>query len=459
MRFNSFKKNPTTIRQKLNASFGVNFVKWEHLLYFMFISFLFLNTNVQANQNQLYANAAKLDLTPPLEMKFALGGYGARMSQPAQGIHDRIWAKAIILSDGNKKYAIVTLDVLALPPNVKPQVLAHLRDAGWKDENVMLLPSHTHSSLDMSALNDRNTLDNPFIGIYQPRLKNFVVESIAKVITKADTNLIPVNIGTACTTVMGMNRNRRNDAAVDRDLTLTRVDTEKGKPLAVLLNWTAHTTIMDDTDMWVSGGWPGYLQRELESWIGEGVICMYYNGAQGDQSPIRPAGASHYEQAEIYGREIAKKAFDLYSKIEPKSLSIFTSNHYQLDLPSRIAHPAFKATGGKEYGIDDKGMEIILNVMCPEKTTLTALRIDDWIIAGVPGELSCELGLHVKSKLRNAGIKYPVIGGIADEWISYIVTAEQYEEGGYETSVSFYGPHLGDTILKGILNAAMPLVR
>ena len=163
MRFNSFKNNPITIGQKLNASFGVNFVKWEYLLYFIFIAFLLLNTNVQANQNQLYANAAKLDLTPPLEMKFALGGYGARMSQPAEGIHDRIWAKAIILSDGHKKYAIVTLDVLALPPNVKPQVLEHLRNAVWKDENVMLLPSHTHSS------QNRCTMDNTNLDLLFPR--------------------------------------------------------------------------------------------------------------------------------------------------------------------------------------------------------------------------------------------------------------------------------------------------
>ena len=32
----------------------------------------------------LKANVAKLKLTPPLEMKYALGGYGARMSKPAE---------------------------------------------------------------------------------------------------------------------------------------------------------------------------------------------------------------------------------------------------------------------------------------------------------------------------------------------------------------------------------------
>ena len=81
-----------------------------------------------------------------------------------------------------------------------------------------------------------------------------------------------------------LNRNRRGDESVDRELTVTRIDDLNDEPVVVLVNWTAHPTIMDEHDMWVSGGWPGYLQRELEAWIGNDVVAMYYNGAEGDQS-------------------------------------------------------------------------------------------------------------------------------------------------------------------------------
>jgi len=60
----------------------------------------------------LKGNVAETILTPPLEMGYSLGGYGARMSKPAEGIHDDIWAKALVLTDGNIKYAIVTMDIL-----------------------------------------------------------------------------------------------------------------------------------------------------------------------------------------------------------------------------------------------------------------------------------------------------------------------------------------------------------
>ena len=136
---------------------------------------------------------------------------------------------------------------------------------------------------------------------------------------------------------------------------------------------------------------------------------------------------------------------------------MFDFNYHVIELPDREAHPMFKATGGAEYGIDEKAMEIILKVMCPEKTGINALRVGDLLIVSAPGELTCELGLFVKSELANLGVKYPVIGGLGNEWISYILSADQYKKGGYEASVSFYGPDLGLTIVNGMIQTAEPL--
>jgi neutral ceramidase len=411
------------------------------------------------NPVQLKANVSRVDLTPPLELQFSLGGYGDRMNKPAEGVHDSIWVKAVILSDGQNKYAIVTLDILALPPNVKPQVLEGLAASGWHTENLMILPSHSHTSLDMAALNNKNNLNNPYIGIYQPKLLDFVIEAIVAAIRIADTNLQPVSIGTGRDLLMGMNRNRRKNAAVDRDLTVTRIDLLNGKPLLVLANWTAHPTITSDEDMLVSAEWPGYLQRELESSIGKGVLAMYYNGAEGDQSVlVKIKSGDHYQKAEWYGREIGKKAFKIYQTIKTATESIFEYNSLFVSLPQPQMHPQFASTGGAEYGMDEQNAKYILNAMCPEKTTITALRVGDWLLVGAPGELTYNLGERIKNQLFEQGIRYPVIGGMANEWISYILSKEQYQKGGYETSVSFYGPELGPTIHKAMINVASPLI-
>jgi hypothetical protein len=408
----------------------------------------------------LTANVAKVSLTPPLEMKYSLGGYGDRMSKPATGVHDIIWAKTVVLNDGDKKYAIVTMDLLGLPPNVKPAVIKKLADKSWTKENIMMLPSHSHASLDMTALNDKNNLNSPQLGIFQPELLDFVIEKIAKSIKEADKDFKPVKVGTGRADISDKNRNRRRDPAVDRDLTITRIDMMNGEPLAVMVNWSAHPTFMDENDMWVSAGWPGYLQRELEAWIGKGVTVMYYNGAQGDLSPTPPPinVGSHYEKAELYGREMAIAALDIYNDIKPKSNALLDYNYTTVNLPERKAHPSFMETGGAEYGMSEEVVKVIMEMMCPSTASVGVVKIGDLVIAGAPGELASGLGLEVKNSLENTGAKYPVIGGLANEWVSYILSKEQYNgNGGYEASVSFYGETLGDVIVKSMIETATPM--
>jgi hypothetical protein len=255
-----------------------------------------------------------------------------------------------------------------------------------------------------------------------------------------------------------MNRNRMGDEKVDEDLTVTRIDLSNGGPLLALINWTAHPTITGSEDMLVSAEWPGFLQTELEKLIGNGVLCMYYNGAEGDQSYVlQSQEGNHYQRAENYGINLATKAFDTYKKIKPAALSVFAYNSTTCILPEPQLHPDFASTGGEEYGFDEQNITYIFQAMCPEQTEITALRLGELLIVGAPGELTYQLGSLIKNQIGNRGIRYPVIGGLANEWISYILSTEQYAKGGYETSVSFYGPHLGPVISQAMTRTAFTL--
>jgi hypothetical protein len=90
--------------------------------------------------------------------------------------------------------------------------------------------------------------------------------------------------------------------------------------------------------------------------------------------------------------------------------------------------------------------------MFPTRTASVSLRLGDLIIVGIPGELAAKLGLEVKRRTAEiTGARHPIIGGLADEWISYILPIEQYNLGKYEASMSFYGPTLADSIVNGAL--------
>src|SRR5438477_9805843 len=65
-----------------------------------------------ADSAVIEAGVARVNLTPPLEMKAILGGYGERMSKPAVGVHDSVWAKAVVIRQGDRRFALVTADAL-----------------------------------------------------------------------------------------------------------------------------------------------------------------------------------------------------------------------------------------------------------------------------------------------------------------------------------------------------------
>jgi hypothetical protein len=149
---------------------------------------------------------------------------------------------------------------------------------------------------------------------------------------------------------------------------------------------------------------------------------------------------------------------EVYKNIKPQKDVEFEYTFHKVTLPERKVHPLFMETGGKEYNLTPEALHAILNVMSPESTSVGAVRIGDMLLVGTPGELAAGLGLQIKSELKSKGIRYPVIGGLANEWISYILSADQYNNGaGYESSVSFYGESLGEVIVNAMLDVSIPM--
>ena len=406
-------------------------------------------------KQSIRAGIAVVDITPPLELMPILGGYGDRMSKPAEGVHDRIFAKAMVLKDQKNSFALITADMQSFPPFFKAQLVKALTEEGWNSNEIMLLPSHSHSSIEMMSLHVKNNLNIPQIGIFNKDVLVLTVENVKKAILNAQVNMQPVSVGTIRKELVGWNRNRRKgNVSVDQDLTITRFDSQDNEPLAVLVNWTAHPTFMGPEDMEFSGGWPGHLQRTMEALFDSQVIVFYYNGAEGDQSPVSQIEyGSNWEQAESYGRELGILSWKLAQNIQTKPVNEIHHYTTSISLPELTWHPKFMQTGGAEYGLNEETAPYVIELLFPRTTSSTSVNIGELMIIGIPGELTAELGQEIKRKVlvQTNGI-YVTIGGLADEWISYMLSKEEYEKGGYEASVSFYGPTLGPLVVDRIVD-------
>jgi neutral/alkaline ceramidase-like enzyme len=82
-------------------------------------------------------------LDPPVGI--AMAGYGRRTGH-STGIHDDLTASALVVSDGTRKAAIVSVEVLALGTricdSIAEQVAVH---SDIPPEAVMVCATHTHS--------------------------------------------------------------------------------------------------------------------------------------------------------------------------------------------------------------------------------------------------------------------------------------------------------------------------
>lgn len=397
---------------------------------------------------ELRAGVARASITP-LEKGIAtqLGGYGERAGKPAEGILDTIYAKALVLDWNGEKSAIITLDVCSAPKCLLDESLQKAAVAGLSFQNTMMTASHTHAGLEGFSMDRRNVANNPNIGIFSEEVLNFVSGRVAEAIQAANAALQPVTAGSGSTEIADMIANRRHDTFVDRGLTVLRLDNAAGKPYVVLVNFTAHGTIVGPNEMLISGEWAGNMQRTVEAMMGEGVTCMYTNGAEGDISPSKRHGGSAWEKAANFGLEIGVQAARAAEAVKTHPVKTMTLRFVSVTLPPRMAAPDFAKIAGDEYKVDAQMIDILLGSMFPGEAPLYALRIDDFEMLTFPGEPICQIGLAIKDAMRAKGIENPCVAALTSEHIGYILTADEYQQSGYEVTASFYGEGLGQLML------------
>ena len=386
----------------------------------------------QVEAGRLTAGVAAVDITPPVGTP--LGGYGARHGRPSTGVHDRLYAKALVLDNRSERIAIVTCDLIGVSKAVKQQVLRRIgRAAGLDSRHLLVCASHTHSG--------PGALSPEFVwqlamGRYNARLRDDLVKKLAGVIISANGHRRPARIGWGVTSASGFVSDRRDKDPVrvtDPQLVVMRVDGIDRKPIAVLANFAGHGTCLGAENMLVSADFPGYLQRRLEARIG-GVTALFANGAQGDQAPRSPLGKTGYDEAEDVGFGLADRAYEVWSRIVTSPDVRLAAVSFPLRLP-----------------------ETLTSLLSTTSTEIQALSVAGLAIMAVPGEMTAPLGMALKEQARRLGFSQPCILGLANDHIGYILTADQYHRGGYERSVSGYGAGLGRFMQSAFASAVMEL--
>ena len=396
---------------------------------------------------QLRVGTARRDITPrePVPM----WGYGARHDALSTGVLDPLHADALVLDAGGTKLAIVGLDLGRSPAERSLQVIRRqIRDRAGI-EYSFIAGSHTHHGpvLELSdeAGKGRGRFDAALR--YYKQLEDAIVAAIVE----ANQKLQPAKLGVGLVKLEGFNRNRHTKIEpkpVDPDLAVMRFDDAAGKPLAILVNFAAHPTMIPASTLQFSADYVGAMKNWVAKESGASVIFM--QGAAGDLSANEGPNHGYEAFGEALGREVVKLASATATEEAAKPSLAVREERFQFASRTDFKNPLILASFQKAFfpELVPNYLDEYVNGIPPRLTV--ALLDGDIALVGVSGEFFCNHAVRLKQRAR---VRQLFFFGYSNGYHQYFPTIEAVAEGGYgaDNGVSPVAVGAGEQIMNTAL--------
>lgn len=457
----------------------------------------------------LLAGVARADITPPTGI--AQLNWGSQTHVEAAGIDPAgMVATALVLSDGEQRFAMVDIDTLSLA-GLEQAIDRASEATGIQPAHIRLAASHTHAGPQISTVRGPAGTDySRYREVFQTYRKA-VADKIAGAVIEANANLRPVHLyGAHGAGTININRRvratadtpaavgRNPEGFVDRDLVVIRIDDARGQPYAVMVNYQCHGTVMGFENQMISPDWMGPMRHAVEQSL-PGAKCLFFQGAAGNQGPVEGFSGDlsvAHRLGAILGHQAAAIALGIDTvKRAPRFEGFVESTAYQARQPWRVPGPRdatlkfasriIKAPRRK-YSAEEIGQlrkrvsEARLKVEqaeeagdqwkrdqanarlrrfsnllkewqlpadpAPIPVQVDVLRIGDVAIAAMAGEPFAEIGAAIKKASPFAATMF--CGYSSGEGGGYVPTEAEYQFGGYETQNTPYAPETAALIIK-----------
>jgi len=409
-----------------------------------------------AAEPALTVGFAEVDVTPKLGDKpVFMAGFGH--DRVAKKIHDPIVARAIVLSDGKKKIALVCVDVVGL---FLPTVESIRKELTGFDY-VMVSSTHNHEGPDTLGLWG----SNPFKSGVDAEYMKLVVAGVVKAAKDADKAQLPAtaHIGTAAGPEL-LNDNRKPEVKHDT-LVAIRFDPigkKDKKPLGVLVQWNVHPELLGSKNTEISADHVGYTVKHVSE--KHGCPVAYFTGTVGGlmtslDVPLADKDGKlladdTFEKTAAYGLAVGKLTDTALGKTVPLSLTPFDLRIQPVLLPvdNNLYKLAWTAGVLKrnmylwEKNATPKEFREATDVTKPVavKTEVGYLKLGELEVAAIPGEIYPELVLGKVQDPVDPGADFPdapiepaiytslgkhrMIVGLANDEIGYIIPKRQWDE-------------------------------
>jgi neutral ceramidase len=391
-----------------------------------------------AQGGEFRASVARVEITPAPGIN--LWGYSNRKG-PATGTLDPLFARILVLSDGEKRLGLVTLDLGRTFDNASMDIVRTRVLKSAKIETVLFCASHTHSA---------PWIDDSYADGEQPSWQKTALEKIGSALEDAAGRMIPAAIGTGFgQTYIGHNRRLLNPdgtvkmlwgnatklptSPVDPTVGIIRIDDNHGNPIAILVNYACHPVVFGPDNLRYSADYPGAMAKTVESAFAGRPICFFLQGAPGDINPY----ADKTPLAENADRIMVETGVQLGQEATRVAKTIHTEVPARPSLQANLDVLRFKLRWDRDRLLASLSQlvgEVTAKRYAPlmtgpiEAPVMTVLINNEIALSGMPGEpfVDFQIGFRERSPVRSN-----FFIGYSNGYIAYFPTIRAAGEGGY----------------------------
>jgi len=301
---------------------------------------------------------------------------------------------------------------------------------------------------------------------------------MAEAMVFALKGLQPAQIGIGVGNLVGVTDNRRCHISpylrcdeIDPHLGIIKVDLMDGTPLATVWNFAIHGVCFGPDNLYFSSDIMGGASDNIEKSVGG--ISLFINADAGDIDPASQSCTGGDIPVDWKGAiQIAdavattRKTIQTSSKATMQAASVFV-DFGPTDLNATLGRFDNCTSGGP---LDICTLCAILrcdlNVHMPESwighnprftAILFVINQVSTILVTLPGEPLLELGWEVRNDTAKR-FNQTILAGYSNAHMGYFATGNEYDIGGYESQLTFWGYDTAEKIRAGV-NKAMSLIK
>ena len=375
------------------------------------------------------AGAAKVALAPPYPV--AVAGYGLSLPE-ASGAGLPPQARAVVLAVGELKVGLVSLELMLVPDALVAAVRERSAPLGLNA--VLVVATHTHSSF--GGYDARLASQLSGTGRFREDALKAAAAGASEALRQAASRLTDVTLEVGEAREPGLVRSRSGGGVPEGALTRV-VLRGTGGPVAELLLFAAHPTLVPRKRDVVDPDWPGRLSQLREE---PGGVTLVLQGAAGNASAVWNE-AEGLERVAGYAKAVAALA----GKAEPVAAEGALALGYARVSVALPRPDASRLVPGYARAAGD-------NLLCASSARTAevgALVLGPlhWLL--MPGEPTVQAGSALAGRTGASGVL-----GLVDGYVGYVETPERVEAREGESRRQYFGPLLLERLGAGAELAA-----